>query len=77
VLSINIIRASQVALVVRNKPASARDIRNTSSVPRSGKIPWRRPWQPTPAFLAGESHGQKSLVGWWAAVHWVSKSQTD
>ena len=28
-----------------------------------GKIPWRRAWQPTPAFLSGESHGQKSLVG--------------
>ena len=26
------------------------------------KIPWRRKWQPTPAFLPGESHGQKSLV---------------
>ena len=25
------------------------------------KIPWRRPWQPTPVFLPGESHGQKSL----------------
>jgi len=27
------------------------------------KIPWRRPWQPTPVFLPGESQGQKSLVG--------------
>ena len=27
------------------------------------KIPWRRTWQPTPVFLPGESHGQKSLVG--------------
>ena len=26
------------------------------------KIPWRRPWQPTPVFLAGEFHGQRSLV---------------
>ena len=25
------------------------------------KIPWRRPWQPTPVFLPGESHGQRSL----------------
>ena len=24
-----------------------------------GKIPWRRPWQPTPVFLPGESHGDK------------------
>ena len=28
------------------------------------KIPWRRPWQPTPVFLPGESHGQRSLVGY-------------
>ena len=25
--------------------------------------PWRRKWQPTPVFLAGESQGQGSLVG--------------
>ena len=27
------------------------------------KIPWRRAWQPTPVFLSGESHGQRSLAG--------------
>ena len=27
------------------------------------KIPWMRAWQPTPVFLPGESHGQRSLVG--------------
>ena len=27
-----------------------------------GKIPWRREWLPTPVFLPGESHGQRSLV---------------
>ena len=27
-----------------------------------GKSPWRRKWQPTPVFLPGEFHGQKSLV---------------
>ena len=26
------------------------------------KIPWRRKWQPTPVFLPGESHGQRSLA---------------
>ena len=26
------------------------------------KIPWRREWQPTPVFLPGECHGQKSLA---------------
>ena len=28
------------------------------------KIPWRRKWQPTPEFLLGESHGQRSLAGY-------------
>ena len=28
------------------------------------KIPWRRAWQPTPAFLPGESHGQRSLASY-------------
>ena len=31
--------------------------------PWVGKIPWRRKWQPTPGFLPGESHGQRSLAG--------------
>ena len=26
------------------------------------KFPWRRKWQPTPVFLPGKSHGQRSLV---------------
>ena len=34
---------------------------------------WRRKWQPTPAFLPGESHGRKSLV---ATVHSVAESDT-
>ena len=28
------------------------------------KIPWRRKWRPTPVFLPGKSHGQRSLVGY-------------
>ena len=47
--------------VVKNPPASAED---SSSTPGSGKIPWRRKWQPTPVFLPGKSHGQRSLVGY-------------
>ena len=27
-----------------------------------GKIPWRRARQPTPVFLPGEPHGQRSLA---------------
>ena len=28
------------------------------------KIPGRRAWQPTPVFLPGKPHGQRSLVGY-------------
>ena len=35
--------------------------------------PWRRAWQPTPVFLPGESHGQRSLA---ATVHGIKKNQT-
>ena len=28
------------------------------------KIPWRKTWQPTPVFLPGKSHGQRSLAGY-------------
>ena len=28
------------------------------------KIPWRRKWQPSPIYLSGESHGQRSLAGY-------------
>ena len=37
------------------------------------KMPWRRKWQPTPVFLPGESHGQRSLAGCSPGGH---KSQT-
>ena len=30
--------------------------------PWIGKIPWSRKWQPTPIFLPGESHGERSLA---------------
>ena len=32
--------------------------------PWVGKIPWRREWLPTPVLLPGDSHGQRSLVGY-------------
>ena len=44
--------ASQEALVVKNPPANAGDIRDTCSTPGSGKTPWRRAQQPTPVFFA-------------------------
>ena len=50
----------QVALVVKNLPANAEDMRYRFD-PWVGKITWRRVKQPTPVFLAGGSHKQKSL----------------
>jgi len=38
--------------------------RRTVFDPWLGKIPWRRKWQPTAAFLPGEFHGRRSLVGY-------------
>ena len=40
-----------MAQMVKNLPAM---------FPWVGNIPWRREWQPTPAFLPGEFHGQRS-----------------
>ena len=34
------------------------------SIPELRRPPWRRAWQPTPAFSPGESHGQRSLEGY-------------
>ena len=31
-----------------------------------GKIPRSRKWQPTPVFLSGKFHGQRSLAGMWS-----------
>ena len=56
--------ASQVVLVVKNLPANEGNIRDVGSIPESGKIPWRRRWQPAPVFLPGESHGERNLAGY-------------
>ena len=53
--------------------ASARNAGAPGSIPGVGKIPWRRKWQPTPVFLPGKFHGQRSLVGY---SPWGRKSQT-
>ena len=41
--------------------------------PWTGKIPWRRKWQPTPVSLPGKSHDR---AAWRATVHRFTKSQT-
>ena len=42
---------------------SASQCRRHRFNPWAGKIPWRRTWQPSPVFLPGKSHGQRSLMG--------------
>ena len=59
------------ALVVKNLLANAGDTRDLGSIPGLGRSPGG--WQPTPVFLPGESHGQRSLA---AKVHTVEKSRT-
>ena len=69
--------ASHVALVVKNLPANARDMR-LGFDRWVRKIPWRRAWQPTPVFLPTKSHCQRSLVGYspwnlsWIWLKWLS-----
>ena len=48
--------------VIKNLPA-VQELWETVLIPGVRKIPWRRAWQPTPVFLLGESHGQRSLAG--------------
>ena len=50
--------ASQLVLVVKNL------LVNAGGITDLGSIPWKKKWQPTPVFLSGESHGQRSLVGY-------------
>ena len=64
-----------MVLVVKNHPANGGDIRDVGlikkkkerdvgSIPGLQRAPWRRAWQPTPVFLPGEFHGQRSLAGY-------------
>ena len=61
--------------MVKNTPANAKDVRcnRCRFDPWVRTIPWRRAWQPTPGFLPGESHGQKSLA---PMVNRVTKRRT-
>ena len=50
--------------VIKTPPANAGDTKRLWFDPWIGKIPWRRKWQPTPIFLPGISHRQRSLVSY-------------
>ena len=49
-----------MAQMVKNLPR----MQETRVLSLIKKIPWRREWLPIPVFLPGESHGQRSLVGY-------------
>ena len=55
--------------MVKNPPANAGEAGSTL-----GKEDPLEVGQPTPVFLRGESHGQRSLAGY--TVHRVTESQT-
>ena len=48
--------------MVKNPSDNARDAGDAGLIPGLGRFPCRKKWQPTPVFLPGESHGQRSLV---------------
>ena len=55
----------------RYKLLYVKKISNKDLLYSTGKIPWRRAWQPSPVFLPGESHNRGA---WWATtVHRVAK----
>ena len=49
--------------MVKNLPASA-GVEETKVLSLAWEDPWRRKWQPTPVFLPGDSHVQRSLAGY-------------
>ena len=50
--------------MVKNSPANVGDARDAGLIPELGTSPGGRHWQPTPVFLPGESHVQRSLAGY-------------
>ena len=56
-------RASQIAVVIKNQPANAGDIRDMGSIPGSGRSPgggYHTPFR----YSCLENHGQNSLAGY-------------
>ena len=51
-------------LIGKESTRQRRSCRRPRFDPWVRKIPWRRKWQSTPVFWPGESHGQRSLVGY-------------
>ena len=65
--------ASQVALVVKNLPVSAGDVRDADLIPGSGRSPGRGNGDPLQyPFL----ENPKDRGAWWATFHRVAKSRS-
>ena len=64
--------ACQVALVVKNPPATSGDIRDMGSIPESGRSPGERNGSPI-QYSCLEYPTDRGA--WWATVHGVAKSQ--
>ena len=47
--------------MVKNLPVNATESGDVGSVPGSGRSPEVGKWQPTPVFLPGKFHGQRTL----------------
>ena len=60
--------ASLVAQSVKNPPMNAGDL---GLIPRLGRSPGEGKWPPTPVFLPGELHGQRTLVDYRPGGHRV------
>ena len=56
--------ASQVALVVKNLPANAGDIRDSGSIPGLGRSPGGGHGSPLQYSCLENPHGQRTLVGY-------------
>ena len=50
--------------MVKESACQCRRLKRCGFKPWVGKIPWSRKWQPTPVFLPGKFHGQRSLAGY-------------
>ena len=53
----------QIGATAKEHACQSRRQKRHGFDPWVGKIIWRRVWQPTPVFLPGESHGQRTLMG--------------
>ena len=55
---------AHISLGGSDDKASTYSAGDLSLIPAAGRFPWRKKWQPTPVFLPGKSHGQRSLAGY-------------